>query len=86
MCSSDLLVLLAGFAAGIVLHRAIPVARACLAPVDTGASYDLSFIQVTTDADAAAQAKEEARWTPTATLDLTTHTIALSDGTALVFE
>lgn len=86
MVRDALLVTLAGLLAGFLLHRGIPLARACMAPLDTGATYDLTLGDVTGTADAAAVEKERARWPETATLDLAGRRIELPDGTAVVFE
>lgn len=87
MIRDVLLVLAASVLAGFLLHRAIPAARACMAPLDTAATYDLTLTAVSSrDATASEEQKETLRWSETATLDADTKTITFADGTALVFE
>lgn len=82
-----LLVLFASALAGFVLHQSIPYARACMAPLDTGATFDLTRSSINENSGTGASvAEEEAFWTETATISLPDHRIELSDGSAVVYQ
>jgi hypothetical protein len=82
-----LLVFMASALAGFAAHRAIPYARACMAPLDTGASFDLTAAQLSETTSTGASVEEElATWPETGTLSLSDHRIDFADGTHLEFE
>lgn len=88
--SSIVLAFVASALVGFAVRHAVPAARACAAPIDTGATFNLVLgvlvpngppRPITPEAEAA----EQALWPETATLSVPERRIELPDGSALEF-